>query len=327
MSEQHDQHKNPAPIGTKNQLDTAIEQQSLLLSKWLNLLMAAAGITAAYLSHSDALLVDGLYSGVNFIAAIVAARVGMAVLRPPDQRYPFGYDAHESLYVTFRSLLLIGILTYAVFSAVAKIITYATGGQVPELVFGPILVYIALMMIICFGLGGWHYYNLRRLGMRSEILRVESKAAILDGVISAGAGGGILAISLLRGTALEILVPIADSIIVLMLTTFIARQPVEMFLSALREVAGEAADPSIVEQVRTCTQTLLQDRLYTVTEVTVTKMGRNFFVVPYLKPQAPVSAEALDALRDELKDACYNLLGEAKFEIIITNREPYRQEE
>ena len=37
--------------------------------------MGIAGVTAAKLSNSDALLVDGLYSGVNFISAIIAGKV------------------------------------------------------------------------------------------------------------------------------------------------------------------------------------------------------------------------------------------------------------
>ena len=45
------------------------EGQSLETGKWGNLLMAVAGVVAAFLSHSDALLVDGLYSGVKFLSA------------------------------------------------------------------------------------------------------------------------------------------------------------------------------------------------------------------------------------------------------------------
>lgn len=75
----------------------AIERQSLQLGKWGNLLMAGAGVAAAYLSHSDALLVDGLYSGLNFVSAIVAANVAASVAKPADRRYPFGYGAYEAL--------------------------------------------------------------------------------------------------------------------------------------------------------------------------------------------------------------------------------------
>ena len=41
----------------------AIERNSLNVGKWGNLIMAFAGIGAAYASRSEALLIDGLYSG------------------------------------------------------------------------------------------------------------------------------------------------------------------------------------------------------------------------------------------------------------------------
>ena len=50
-------------------------------------------------------------------------------------------------------------------------------------------------------------------GKRSEILITESKAAVVDGAISGGAGGGLLAASLLRGSALDFVVPVADSVV------------------------------------------------------------------------------------------------------------------
>ena len=54
---------------------STIERNSLEAGKWANLVMAVSGVVAAYMSRSDALLVDGLYSGVNFVAAFVAAHV------------------------------------------------------------------------------------------------------------------------------------------------------------------------------------------------------------------------------------------------------------
>ncbi len=302
----------------------AVERQSLEIGKWGSLFMAVAGVAAAYLSHSDALLIDGLYSGVNFVSAIVAAAVGASVVKPADRRYPFGYGAYEALYVKFRSLVLLGIMVLAMFGAIQKIFIYATGGQVPELVFGPILAYAVLMVAVCLALAGWHHHNWRRSGRHSELLRTESKAAIIDGVLSAGAGGGLLGASLLRGTPLEVIVPVADSIVVLVMCGIIVRQPVQMFLDALREVAGEAAKPTVTDQVRTCIQETLQDRPFELLEVAVTKLGRTHFVVPYLKPEAPVQAEELDALRTELESTFGTSLGTVGVEIIITAVHPYK---
>jgi predicted Co/Zn/Cd cation transporter (cation efflux family) len=304
----------------------AVERQSLEVGKWGNLLMAGAGIAAAWTSHSDAILVDGLYSGVNFVAAIIAARISAAVLKPADRRYPFGYDSYEALYVKYRSLVLLGIITFAIFGAVSKIIFYASGGQVPGLVFGPIVIYMISMVVICFGLAAWHRYNWKRSGSRSELLDAESKAAIVDGVISAGAGVGLLAASLLRGTALEFIVPVADSIIVIVMSAFIIGQPMRMFLRSLREVAGESAEPEVLKKTLACTQELLRGRPWQALDVAVSKMGRSYLIISYLIPEQAIAANQVDALRHELEIAYANLLGEVKTEIIITAEAPYEDE-
>jgi len=56
-----------------------IEKRSLAPAKWANLFMAFVGIAAAILSNASALMLDGLFSGVNFLAAVFAAKVAVSV--------------------------------------------------------------------------------------------------------------------------------------------------------------------------------------------------------------------------------------------------------
>jgi len=299
-----------------------IERRSLEVGKWANLLMAVAGVAAASLSRSDALLVDGLYSGVNFFSAIVAARVGEAVTRPPDRSRPFGYEAEESLYVTFRSLVLLGIIAFAALTAGEKVLRYATGGDVPELVFGPILAYVATMVVLCLALWAWHRHNWRRSGAQSAILRTESHAALVDGAITAGAGLALLGVPLLRGTPLAVLIPVADALVVLVLCVVIVREPVGMFRQALREAAGGAAEAGLVSRLRERTARHLETRPFAVLDLAVTRMGRRHLVAAYVRPERPVSAPEVDALRDELEQA---FSAEAPFRVavIVTERHPF----
>jgi predicted Co/Zn/Cd cation transporter (cation efflux family) len=119
-------------------------------------------------------------------------------------------------------------------------------------------------------------------------------------------------------------VPVSDSIIVLLLCAVIARQPVMMFLRALRQAAGAAAPADVVEQVRTLLQEFLQQRPYELLEVAVTKMGRAHFVVAYIKPEDPVSGETADELWQELDNTLREALAQAKTEIIIAAQPPYK---
>ena len=60
-------------------------------------------------------------------------RILTHVRREADRRYPYGYAAFEALYVTFRALVLLGIMVFAALGAVGKIYTYLRGGEIPEL--------------------------------------------------------------------------------------------------------------------------------------------------------------------------------------------------
>ena len=83
-----------------------IERRSLQIGVAASLVMAVMGVSVYALSGSEALLLDGLYSGVMAASSWIAARIGANVVRPPDRAYPYGYDGQEALYVLFRSLEL-----------------------------------------------------------------------------------------------------------------------------------------------------------------------------------------------------------------------------
>lgn len=304
-------------------LTHSAETKALATGKWANLVMCASGILAAYLSHSDALLVDGLYSGVNFCAAIIAARIASAVARPADRLYPFGYDALEALYVTFRSLVLAGILVFAVLGAGQKILTYLSGGEVPELVYGPILAYSAAMVLICLGLAIRYHGAWVDGGRQSALLLAERRAALVDGIMSAGAGAALLGSPLLLETRFAGVVPVADALIVLVLTLVMLPQPLMMFRSALGEVAGAAAPGDADRIARTRAAQLLAERPFDLVDVAVTQLGRSYFAVFYINPTKPVDGAEIDALRGALAASFSGIVAPVKIEVVVTASSPF----
>jgi predicted Co/Zn/Cd cation transporter (cation efflux family) len=290
---------------------------------WANLLMGVAGVVAAQLSHSDALMVDGLYSAVNYFSAIIAGRVALSLLKPADKRMPFGYDANEALYILFRSLVLLGILTFAGFSSLGKIITYINGGEVPELQFGPITIYMVAMVLICAGLAMWHHHNWSKTGKRSEILAAEKTAAIVDCIISAGSGAALLSVTLLRGTPAEIIIPVADALVVLVMAFVMIKQPYMMLVGAIKEVAGEAVNDELTTQTRERIEHSIRDIPCELLAVAVTKLGRSHFVISYVRPDDSVVAEDLDQFRKEVHASYKDLFGKVKSEVIYTAEKPF----
>lgn len=218
------------------------------------LIFATAGIGAYLLSSASALILDALYSLISFVTAYVAGRVVRSVRRGPDRDNPFGRGGQESLYVLFRSLVLIGIIGAAVVSAVGEIVTYfATGeGDIPK--FGIVAVYCFLSSVGCFAIAAFHRKNLRRLGGQSSILAVEATAARNDGLIGASIAVSLGIVALIpQGTFLTNdsfnIDYIADGLVVMALGIALLVEPVRLLREQTRRLSGERMDPELETRV------------------------------------------------------------------------------
>lgn len=300
-----------------------IEQQSLAPAKWANLVMGLAGISAAMLSNASALILDGLFSGVNFIAAVFAARVAASVQRKPDAMRPFGYEIDEAVYIMFRSLVLIGIVLLAGLGAVNKIVQYFQGVVMPEIHLNWIVVYMVFMLLICFSLAAWHHKNWLKSHRKSDLLKTERSAALIDGVLSAAAGTAFLGMALLKGTRLAFLVPISDSIVILALVIYMIPKPIRMFFQAIKEVVGESAEPSVIDALHRTITAALDQHPFSLLQVAATKTGRLLFAVAYVRPDQPCPAAALDELREQIQQAGSAVADQVKTEIIFTGIAPF----
>lgn len=218
------------------------------------LIFATAGIGAYLLSSASALILDALYSLISFVTAYVAGRVVRSVRRGPDRENPYGRGGQESLYVLFRSLILIGIIGAAVVSAVGELVTYFTTGEGDIPKFGIVAVYCFLSAIGCFAIAAYHRSNLRKVGGQSSILDVEATAARNDGLIGASIALSLGIVALIpQGTIITNeqfnIDYIADGLVVLVLGLALLIQPIRMLREQTRRLSGARTDPELEARV------------------------------------------------------------------------------
>ena len=286
--------------------------------------MAVAGVGVHLVSGSYALLLDGLYSAVMVGSGLVAARISRNVVRPPDRAYPYGYDGQEALYVLFRSLLLMGVLSFAAISALSTVIDYAYGVAVSSVRLGPVAWYSIAMVASCWGLAWRHHHDWCRTGRHSQILLTEAKAARLDGLISGLTGLALLAAPLLQGTMLSGLIPVTDSLLVLVVSLLVVREPLQGFMTALGQAAGASAESDLIRSTRLALEDLLAGLSCWLLDLTVYQVGRTAFVVVYLNPSQPMDGGAIDLIRDRIQERCQSLLAcPVRTDVILTATPPF----
>lgn len=299
------------------------EQRSLALGLWVSLVIALLGLIAYGLSGSEAVLLDGLYAGVMALTSLVAVRIGANVQRPPDRTWPFGYEGQEAVYVLLRSLLLIGILSFAALNGVRELIAWLEGSSPEAIATAPAGWYGLLGGLSC-GALAWVQHRSWVMGGRcSELLRTESRAALLDTAITGGTGAVLVAAPLLEATPLAPLVPVADTLLVLVLSLVVLQEPLHRFRLALRETAGAACAPELIAQTRSAATALVEGAAAELLDLSVVKLGRISTVLVYVNPARAVEACWLDELRQQLDGVCGELLGPVRTEVVLTGRPPF----
>ncbi|WP_170478186.1 cation transporter [Ruegeria arenilitoris] len=278
-----------------------LESRAMNVGMAGNLFMAAAGIVAAYYSHSQAILVDGLFSLIGFTAAVFGKRVARSAQKKPDKFRPYGYAGDEALFTTFRSLSLLGLVVFAISNAALSIAGYLNGEAQPELVFAPMVGYFVVVGLTCLMLWGFHTRSWLKTGKQSDVLRLEKKAAAFDGIITFAAAVGLLGIHFLKDGFLAPIAPVGDSIIVLVLCATVIVQYIKDFMSGVQELAGATAAPQQIAAARRTVRGTLRDDGGTLVDLSVSKLGRGYTIMVYYDPQHPCLAAQIDQLTLQLQ--------------------------
>lgn len=296
------------------------EKRSMIVAMIGSVVMGVAGVAAGLLGNSAAIMMDGLFSTIAFIFAFLGLRVSQRLKNSPDNVRPMGYAAEESLFTTFRSLTILGLIIFAAGSAAISIYAYFAYGEVSGLVFGPILVYFFVIGAFCVFLWAFHYRNWVLSGRRSDILRLEAKAAAFDGLLTGIVAVGFVVVYFFQDGIIAPVVPIADSLIVLTLCLAVVGQFWNDFKVGVGELVGATAQPSEVAAARRAARPVLKETAGRVQDFTVIKMGRTYVVTIYYNPMSKVLACEVDTLQDKLTQAIHRVLQGAEVFVLISER-------
>ena len=300
-----------------------IEQRSLRFGIGANAVMTFAGFLAHVLTDSTALLLDGLYSAVLVGSSLIASRISLNVVRPPDRAWPYGYEGQEALYVLFRSLVLLGVIGFGVGSSTSSLIDWWRGVPLRTLDLEPVALYTAGTTALCALLAWRHQWDWHRTGRVSLLLLTEARNARIDALITLATGLSLLGSPLLLATPLASMASITDALLVLLVSLALLREPLLALRDALSQAAGCAADPEILRITRTVLMQELIGLQLQMMDFTVQQLGRTAFVVVYINPRQPQEGAVIDALRHHIDARCTAQLGRSvRSEVILTVSPP-----
>lgn len=300
------------------------ERRGLILGIAGNLVGAISGIGMYVHSHSDALLLDGLYTAVLAVSGLVALKVSQSAMAPRSRAYPFGASGQEPLYMLFQSLVMIGMVTFAGVAAAGKVLAVAAGGATADVQLAGLNWYFSAMVGLNLALWWLVRRHWQLSGGTSDLLLSNSNTSLFDAAISGATGIALVSSPQLLTTPLAPLTPMVDSLIVLVLSALFLPAPLRELLRAIAESAGVSVERTLQQRCHSAVATVLEQRGCALVELAMIKLGRTFTVVAYIDPALPLRSSDVDQLRQQLDRLMQqHLQAPVLCEVIPTGEHPY----
>ncbi|MDR0982294.1 MAG: cation diffusion facilitator family transporter [Culturomica sp.] len=216
------------------------KDKTLLKVSWVstigNSILSAAKITLGIIAGSMAVTGDGIDSATDVVISIVMIITARIMQRPPNRKYAYGYEKAEGIATKVLSLVIL-------YAGIQMLIT--TGGslwssetrELPSM----IAIYVTVFSIL--GKISLAVYQFRQgKKVNSSMLMANAKNMRNDVIISVSVLLGLFFTFILR-------MPILDSITGLLISVYIIRSAILIFIDANIELMDGVKDVSVYEKI------------------------------------------------------------------------------
>ncbi len=201
-----------------------------------NGLLSAAKLVAGAVSGSSAVVSDGIDSASDVAVSAVIAVTAKIMEKRPNARYAYGYAKAESIATKILSMVIFFAGGQMLFSAVGHLFS-----KEPREMPGTIAIYVTAASIVC--------KLLLSLYQTSAGRKTGSSMLIANGINMRN--DVIISLSVLVGLFFSFVLemPVFDSITALLVSCFIIRSAIKIFMDSNVELMDGVKDTSIYQKI------------------------------------------------------------------------------
>lgn len=263
-----------------------VEIKTMKVIFFAYLVMAIVGITNSLYSNSEAVLIDGTFNFISALSMIVGIKISKFVSLKPSKIQPIGFAMYETLYTLMKGVMMLGVILLAAVSNITKIHTFFTTGDAVPVNGSSILLYSLSMVVLCSAVYLYLAAQVKKTDGQSVMLQTEKIAVFQNGVISAAIGIVFLLVALLENTFVKPILPITDSIVVLILCALLIGDPIQIVRNSFFELTIRDTHQKLRETIFDLTKNIFPDG-YTLEHIWINKLGRTYYFMFLVAPQKP----------------------------------------
>lgn len=193
----------------KNQTVLKRKTYAALLSILSNTVLITLKLVVGLMMHSVSVISEGIHSGLDLIAAIIALFSVRKSSKPPDDKHRYGHGKIENIAGAIEAILIFAAAIYIIFQASNKLM--AKHLFIEELDIGAIIMGISAVANFLVS----HY--LMKIAKETDSIALEADAMHLrtDVYTSLGVLGGLIAIKITGMTIIDPIIAICVALLII----------------------------------------------------------------------------------------------------------------
>lgn len=212
----------------------------LIRTSWIstigNAILSASKIIIGLWAGSLAVLGDGIDSATDVVISIVMIFTARIINQPPSKKYVFGYEKAEGIATKILSLVIFYAGVQMMFSSIGSIFSNETK-EIPS----AIAIYVTVFSIIGkLLLASYQYKQGKKIN--SSLLTANAVNMRNDVIISSGVLLGLIFTFLFK-------LPILDSITGLIISLFIIKSSISIFIDSNVELMDGVKDINVYNKI------------------------------------------------------------------------------
>lgn len=251
-----------------------LEQKILNISLAGSIAFLIAEIIVAIWTESAAVLMDCVFDIADLIMIGPFMVLIPLLYKPVTETKPYGYSQVESLFVMIKTGILIGVTTYLVISSMKTIM--AGGNEVDASV---VAIYELAVSAACIMV----YFILSHINRKfsSPSIRAEIYIWKLDALSTLGVGMGFILKLILEHAGFTAIGPYVDPGIAIIVAVILLKEPIGLFVEAVKNLMLFAPDHETSEEIRTTCEKILHPYGVYINFLDIIKTGRKYWIDIY----------------------------------------------
>lgn len=261
--------------------------QVTFLGMAVNIVLAAAKLTAGILGNSYALIADAVESLADVFSSIVVWRGVVVAAEPADENHPYGHGKAEPIAAAIVSTILLAAAVGISVQAVREMFLPHAGPA------GFTLVILIATIVVKEFL--FRFAAREGMEIQSAVVRTDAWHHRSDAVTSLAAAIGI-SIALIGGRGFES----ADSIAAVVAALIVAWNGWKLLRPALDELMDTAPSKSFNAEIQKIAEAI--PNVSAVEKCFVRKMGFNYFVDMHVEVDPQMTVQQAHEIAHRVKD-------------------------